>query len=370
MESAAVPLLAELDRLIAESGPLTFDRYMRCVLYHPQHGYYTSRVPGSGVSYATSASIGPWFGAAIARELTAMWEALGRPDPFVVTEFGAGLAGLATAAIRSAGPLANALRWRIVEQFDAIEQMQRRSLGPEAERVEWLRDLDGRPPVTGCILANEVLDNFPFHRFEKTSSGIEEVYVGSRNGDLVEVTGPVSDPSLVAPVQDFQAKLSEGDRFEVFTGIDRWCIQVGRTLERGYLLVVDYGDEEPDIWLRGKRGTLKTYSTDGPMGTAPLERPGHWDITADVNFTELDRLARGAGFEFELLTLQRFWLASLGLAADARQLGEEAELARAFGWASDARLLEEEQRGMMRLLDAEGLGGCLVYRASKGVKQP
>src|SRR5688572_21502854 len=88
-------MMPELESLLTRTGPVTFDRYLQMVLYHPVHGYYANRVPGNGVSYETSASIGPEFGEMVAVELCAMWEALGRPDPFTVTEFGAGLAGLA-----------------------------------------------------------------------------------------------------------------------------------------------------------------------------------------------------------------------------------------------------------------------------------
>lgn len=354
--------------MIAGSGPLTFDRFLAVALYHPQHGFYANRVPGRGVSYVTSASIGPWFGRMVACELVAMWEALGRPDPFTVTEFGAGLGGLAASAIQAAGPLEAALRWRIVERFPGVEDMQRRTLGADARRVEWLRALEPGPPVTGCVLANEVLDNFLFHRFERTADGIREVYVVSRDGRLAEQLGPVSEPALVDAVVGYEGRLGEGDRFEVFAGIDDWCRQVSASLDRGYLLVVDYGDEEPDVWLKGRQGTVATYSTGRRKALQPLEDPGRQDITADVDFTQLDRSARNTGLEFELLTLQRFWLATLGLAAEAQRLQEEVELASAFGWGDDARLLAHELQGMQKLLDPAGLGGCLVYRASKGIQ--
>lgn len=360
----APSVASEVQHLVAAEGPITFFRYMQLALYHPHLGYYTGRVPGRGVSYETSASIGPGFGRLIARELQLMWRALGRPDPFVVTEFGAGLAGLARGAIEAAGPLTDALRWRIVEQFDAIAELQRRSLGPAAGCVEWLRSLDGHPTV-GCVLANEVLDNFPFHRFQVSPNGIEEIYVAAEGGRLVELLGPPSSDSLLDHVRPFEGQLVEGHRFEISAGIANWCGQVSREMERGYLLVIDYGDEAPDIWRRGPQGTVSTYGAGQP-GTAVLELPGRKDITADVDFTAVDREARAAGFEFELLTLQSYWLKSLGIADEAGELEAEAEMAKAFGWHADARTLLRERDQLLRLVDDKGLGGCLVYRASKG----
>jgi SAM-dependent MidA family methyltransferase len=360
----AETMMGELESLLTQTGPITFDRYLQLVLYHPLHGYYANRVPGKGVSYETSASIGPEFGEMVAVELRAMWEALGRPDPFTVTEFGAGLAGLAEGAIRSAGPLLHALRWRIVEQFDSVARMQRDHLGPAARHVEWISSLEG-PPTVGCVLGNEVLDNFPFHRFRKTDGRIQEVFVGWRDNRLVELVQPPSSEEMISPVLPFQAQLNEGDSFEIRPQIGDWCRAASAALSRGYLLVVDYGDEEPDIWLRGPRGTVATYSGEGGS-SEPLEEPGLKDITADVDFSDLDRGARAAGLNFELLSLQSYWLASLGAGERASQLEAEAQIAEAFGWRADSRVLEGSRSRLLRLTDPAGLGGCLVYRASKG----
>lgn len=357
-------IMSMLEALLTRTGPITFYRYLQLVLYHPVHGYYANRVPGNGVSYETSASIGPEFGEMVAVELRAMWEALGRPDPFTITEFGAGLAGLAEGAIRSAGPLLEALRWRIVEQFDSVARMQREHLGPAARHVEWVSSPDG-PPTAGCVLANEVLDNFPFHRFRKVDGRIQEVCVAWRDNRLVELVRPPSLEAMISPVLPFQAQLNEGDSFEIRPQIGGWCSAAGAALSRGYLLVIDYGDEEPDIWLRGPSGTVATYSGAG-RGSEALEEPGRKDVTADVDFSGLDRGARAAGFNFELLSLQSYWLAALGAGERASQLEAEAQLADAFGWRGDSRVLEGSRTRLLRLTDPAGLGGCLVYRASKG----
>lgn len=340
---------------------------MELALYHPQFGYYTSRVPGHGTTYATSASLSRWFGQFVARELERMWHALGRPDPFTVIEFGAGLGGLAAAAIPDAGPLLDVLRWRIVEQFDSVAELQRRTLGETARYVEWIRSLNG-PAVTGCVLANEVLDNFPVHRFQVAAGDIREVYVGFRDGRLVEELLPCPE-EMVAPVRKHLDELEEGDRFEICPGIGPWCRDVARAVERGYLLTIDYGDEEPDIFRRGPHGTLATYGGTQP-GVDPLESPGLLDITFDVDFTAVAREAEAAGFDTELLALQRYWLHSLGIADEIAGIDDSTRLAKAWGWAEDVRGLAIERAELLKLAEREGLGGCLVYRASKGFEPP
>ena len=92
-------LIEDLRGTIGSNGPLPFIDFMRLALYHPSDGYYATRVPGHGSDYRTSPSVSPWFGRLVARQLEAMWEALGTPDPFWVVEVGAGRGDLAAGAM-------------------------------------------------------------------------------------------------------------------------------------------------------------------------------------------------------------------------------------------------------------------------------
>ena len=57
--------------------------------------------------------------------------------------------------------------------------------------------LDESPPVVGCVLANEVLDNFPFHRLQLYRNGeVREVYVDLEGERPVERLGPLSAGGL------------------------------------------------------------------------------------------------------------------------------------------------------------------------------
>lgn len=359
-------LLAELTERIRSAGPVPFATFMERALYHPTDGYYVTRVPGNGVHYATSASLTPWFGTLVARDLARMWSALGRPDPFTVVEAGAGFAGIAAEAMQAPGDLAAVLRWRFVEQFDGIRDNQRQRLGAAAHRAEWSRTLEG-PPVVGCVLVNEVLDNFPVHVLEVGRDAVREVYVDLDGTGLVERLGPLSTNALEAPARAAAEVLSAGDRFEVCLGLEDWCRQAHAAIERGFLLVVDYGDVEPAAWVHGPAGSIATY---GPkeLGRSPLRHPGRKDITADVNFSALVRAARAAGWAPELLTRQRDWLHSLGLPALARGLTDDAAHAMSWGRLEDAEVILGERDLLHKLADEDGLGACVVFRASKGMR--
>ena len=190
---------------------------MRLALYHPEHGYYATRAPGAGRAgsgFHTSPSLGPWFGRLFARAAEGMREALGRPDELTVVEVGAGRGDLAAATLETPS-LEGRLRWVIVEPFDAIEGMQRERLGPLGDAVTWCHELDEVPPVSGCVLANEVLDNLPVHLLERAGDEAVEIYVAKEDGRLKQAPGPLSDPGLGARAAAALPHLEPGDRFEV-----------------------------------------------------------------------------------------------------------------------------------------------------------
>ena len=364
-------LLGELHARIRSSGPLPFDTYMRTVLYHPRYGYYATRVPGAGGHYGTSPALTAWYGRLVAVELRSMWGALGRPGAFTVVEAGAGRADLAAGAIEAAGDLRGALQWRFVERFDAVADLQRLRLGAAAEAAEWSRELSPAPAqgpaAAGCVLAHEVLDNFPVHVLEVAGGGeVLEVYVDEGDGGrLVERLGPLSTPVLAEPARAASAAgLPAGSRLEFSADLQAWCDDATAAIARGYLLIVDYGDVEPDLWLRNPRGTIVTYGPAG-FGDDPYLDPGSVDVTADVDFSTVERAARRSGFAPELLTTQREWLQSLGHSDVARALEEAAAEEAAAGRHTEAMARYGELSELEGLVARMGLGDIMVFRAAR-----
>lgn len=363
-------LIDDLRERVAATGPLTFLDFMELALYDARHGYYATRVPGYGSDYRTSPSITPLFGRLVVRELRWMWEALGRPAPFWVIEPGAGLGDLAAAAIEDAGDMVGAIRWRFVERFERVRGWQARRLGDLAAVAEWSGSLRGDRPVAGCVLANEVLDNFPVHILAVGPGGDpSEVYVDVDGHHLVERLGPLSSPSLDPPARAACEHLPDGSRFELCPALEPWLGEAAQALERGYLLLIDYGDIEPSLWMEHPAGTVATH---GPadISRSPLEDPGAKDITIGVNFSAVGRAAAAAGFGDLALCSQQSWLLSLGLA----QLAEELELAgfeaALGGWLEHAAGHQAQLHTLLGLADPEGLGSIFVFRAAKNAPAP
>jgi SAM-dependent MidA family methyltransferase len=194
--------------------------------------------------------------------------------------------------------------------------------------------------------------------------------VDAEGSRLLQRLGPLSREALFEPARAaLSCSLPPGSRLEVRPDLPGWCRDASAAVERGYLLVIDYGDVEPDLWLRNPDGTLVTYGPDG-FGQDPLAAPGLRDITADVDFSAVARAAQRCGFEPQGLTTQRAWLRSLGLDAVVEELDRASGRATARGLHREALGLDAEVSELLALVGHMGLGDMMVFRAARGAPAP
>ncbi len=78
-------------------------------------------------------------------------------------------------------------------------------------------------------------------------------------------------------------------------------------LERGFVIVIDYGYTRGEQLAGRHRGTLKAIRQHS-VGSNPYEAPGEQDITADVNFTALAAAAEKPGMQTQKLVTQSQFL--------------------------------------------------------------
>lgn len=379
---AALPVRDVLIGRVKEKGPISFAEYMEVSLYSDPLGYYRKNVPGPGGDYRTSPTLSPVFGRLLARQLEQMWQALEKPPTFRVAEVGGGTGDLALSVFDCAPrELSGALQWCFIEPLTSVAEMQKVTVariaavetrrpaslkssgGPE---VGWAAGWGQLDPADGVILANEVLDNIPFYVLERTRDGLREIRIGTEGGRLVEVAVALEPGSVLArQAEPALEHLEPGDRLEVRPQADDWCGSASAALRRGYLLVIDYGDTEPEIWTRHPSGTVVTYRQE-QLGFDPLEEPGERDITAHVNFSAWARAATGSGLTVRPLVTQRAWLGSLGLENIEDDLKARQRRAEHSGdYAGALQLLAERSRASA-LATRGGLGDLKVFVAAKG----
>jgi len=310
-------LLEAIRGEIRDSGPITFARFMELALYHPDLGYYATgqRGPGRGADFLTAPESHPIFGWTVARQLEDVWDRLGRPTRFTVREFGAGtgalVGGIVEGLARAGSPLRTAIRIRIAERAPERERQVAERLA-ELGAADLLEPDDGAP-ITGVVVANEVLDALPVHRVEGGPDGsIVELFVGLDDaGELVTLAGPPSVEALRARLDAEAVRLSPGQRAEVCLATGQWIADAAAGLARGLLLLIDYGHPASALYDPSRGSLLRAYVRHR-VHADPFANVGRQDLTAHVDLTAVERAATAAGLTHLGTTTQAAFLAGLG----------------------------------------------------------
>jgi SAM-dependent MidA family methyltransferase len=349
--AASRALLERIAEEIERQGDwISFARYMELALYAPGLGYYAggARKLGPAGDFVTAPELGSLFARTLARQLA---ELLGPGE--AILEFGAGSGALAAALLDA---LPAPAPYFILETSAELAARQRERLDA---RVRWLDRLPER--FRGVMLANEVLDAMPVHALAWTPEGIFERGVCVKDGRLAWSERPASGEVLAAARLIPAAVLPSG-RYESEIGLSAraWLHSAARSLERGAILVFDYGFPEREYYHpQRSSGTLMCHYRHRAHGD-PFFLPGLQDITAHLDFGALARVAREEGLEVLGYASQAQFLVNCGI---TERLGEvSAENALAYApLASEAhKLLSPAEMG--ELYKALALG--------RGVKPP
>jgi len=141
-----------------------------------------------------------------------------------------------------------------------------------------------------------------------------------------------------------------------------WLRVAVQKLDRGSLVLFDYGGTAEELEPRRTLGTLRTYRAHH-LGPDPLAEPGQTDITVDVNFTALLAVAGQAGAEAELVRQDDF-LEGYGLRDEiSRMRRRELELARS-GDEMQRLIKRSEHTDAGTLLHPRGLGDFRVLHVT------
>ena len=349
----------EVLRLVRRRGTLPADEVIDLALYGDDGFYSAGGRAGRRGDFLTSPEVGPLFGVLFGRALDGWWRGLGRPDPFVVVEAGAGIGTLARSVLAAAPECSPALRWVCVERSAPLRAQAAsilaveppiHVLGGAAAGGPLVTVLDDLPagPVTGVVLANELLDNLPPVIVERTAGGWAEVRVGEDHGCLVEVLAP--SPEMTRAAERWAPGASVGSRVPLARQAARWLAQARASLEAGWVVCVDYGAATTaELGERGFDGWLRTYRAHG-RGGGWLEGLGTQDITCDVPADQLQP---------STIEPQAAWLRWLGidaLAAESRGTWHERAAIGDLAALRARSLVAEAQA----LTDEAGLGAFLV----------
>jgi SAM-dependent MidA family methyltransferase len=290
-------------------GPLPAAAVMELALYHPEGYYRRSKGPWGfqGADYYTALDLGPLLGEALALRLEQAWERLGRPDPFVVLEPGAGRGWLGRDLLRAAegraGGFQAALRYLHRDDNPAAAAAAREALAPWLGSGQAVLVAQDQPlqPFRGAIVSNELFDALPAQPWRW--DGNQWLY------EALDGEQPTWLPGAPCQATDWftaqaEGGLEAGDGAPWCEGLPGLVADLAGSLEAGLFLAIDYGETGPRLVDKG--ADLRRYrghEVDGRW----WEDLGQCDLTADVDFTRLGNLLEAQGLaEVDLRTLGRW----------------------------------------------------------------
>uniref|UniRef100_A0A8C5ECE6 Protein arginine methyltransferase NDUFAF7 n=1 Tax=Gouania willdenowi TaxID=441366 RepID=A0A8C5ECE6_GOUWI len=324
-------VLRHLTAKIKATGPISVAEYMREVLTNPVTGYYVrNNMLGPEGDFITSPEISQIFGELIGVWIVTEWISAGRPKRLQLVELGPGKGSLAEDVLRVLGQLRSVLSHcsvslHLVEVSPALSGLQalrltggsaqenqnhhdpvyRQGLTSTGLPVCWYRSLDDVPEGFSIFVAHEFFDALPIHKFQRTQSGWREMMVD------IELENPdklrfVLSPS---PTLASTALVQEGEgRSHVEVCAEGGVIvqQLSRRIseEGGAALIADYGHDGT------KTDTFRGFK--GHRLHDVLASPGSADLTADVDFSFLRRMA-GDGVACLGPITQRVFLKNMGI---------------------------------------------------------
>jgi SAM-dependent MidA family methyltransferase len=251
---------------IARSGPISLARFMELALYAPALGFYRGKRDPFGTrgDFYTAEQLTPFrdLVAAFASKLASSGDCASR---FEILELGAGRGELRAALAK----------WNYTG-FD------------------W----DGDPlpdKLSGLVIANEFFDALPVRILRRAGSTWEEVVVTIQENQLAFGHRKEIDQELLRYAARYGDHIPQEGLLEVNSSLKYWLDAIASRLYCGYFLIIDYGYSASEL-ARFPSGTLMSYRKHVASGEV-LSEPGTRDITAQVNFSELCRLADAAGFQ-------------------------------------------------------------------------
>lgn len=305
------------DEIEAAGGHLGFDRFMELALYAPGLGYYSagSHKFGEAGDFVTAPEISPLFSRCLAGQCAEVLSGLGSGD---ILEFGAGSGAMAADILLELERL-DCLpeRYFILEVSADLRQRQQQSLSEKAPqlagRVSWLDALP-ESGFCGVVLANEVLDAMPVHRFRAHNGMPQELCVVWRgNGFALEECVPEEALAKRLEVLQAQFALPEGYSSEINLHAEEWIRSLGRFLEKGAAFLIDYGFPRAEFYHpQRSTGTLMCHYRHRAHDDA-LILVGLQDITTHVDFTSVGEAALAAGLSVRGYTSQANFLIANGL---------------------------------------------------------
>lgn len=368
-----------MEKRIMDQGPRPFSEFMALWLSGTSElpGYYANQVRigydrnnREVFDFLTSPEISPFFGVAIAKQISEMKATMPHPCPFRIYEMGAGNGTLARdilIGLASFNPLAasyprllfgdlsayddyqiflaecqklkpdfdplfdkvplspaffEGIDYHIIESSSLLLGRQKEMLAGLPVTFHLASATEGIKPYfqsPGVVITNELVDAFPVELVRSREGVFEQLYIGQGNDSQFEEMW--LKPSL--EIEDFLETYRPRFRLDRILPVNinsvKWIRDLATYLPSGYIITIDYGGDTSSI---AAEKPIRRYSAC-VKGTNLLKRGlysksvfGLTDLTADVDFEVLIKAGELSGLSTVAYLTQKEFLRNLSVRDD------------------------------------------------------
>jgi len=295
------------------------DEFIEKVLYEPNIGYYTNKIPfGRQGDFITAPTISNLFSEIITVWVVSVWEKLGKPKNFNFVELGPGDGSLSKVLVdtfKKFPTLNNSINIYLYEKSDLLINIQKKKL--KGSKIKWINNFNKIKKGPIIFFGNEFFDAIPVKQFSRKRNLLFEKYYSLNKENKIDEVYKKASTKDVSYIKKF--KILKNLKFVEFPklGFDELnkIIKKLSKLEGG-LLLIDYG------YLKAKnKNTLQSLIKH--KKNRLLDNLGKADITSLVNFNLLNEYFIKNNLKVKKVVTQKFFLEKMGIIERANNLSEK-----------------------------------------------
>jgi SAM-dependent MidA family methyltransferase len=353
--SSGRSLAGTLHKMLQDSD-LPFRDFVEVALYYPELGYYAKSISpvGKQGDFVTSPQISPVFSFALSLVISEFvrFQAGG---VCTIVDIGCGDGSLIHSLYEAGTP---AEFWGVDRSLDRVRHR---------DGVKFTTNLSDVPRGDAqLVICNELFDALPFARLVMRGEHLHELWVTERDGLL-----DWSEHEAEAKYNDYFAErgieLRDGQFADISLDWEPQYEEICRFVNRGLIMTFDYGHPEKQLFSGRIRrfGTAAAYSGH-QVSRDLLANPGEQDLTAHINFSDLQRTGERKGFSTLFFDRQAKFLLAAG--ATEHELFAPVDDVN-LSTAEEALELRERREEARRLVLPDGIGEDIrVLVQGKGVR--
>ncbi len=281
---------------------------------NPKFNYYEAQKDKIGFKgdFVTAPEISQIFGELIGIWCANVWSILGSPKEFNLVELGPGNGTLITDVLRTLRYVPKFIEYssiHLIETSETLKQLQSRKL--KDYKIFWHKNLSSVPNQTDIIFSNEFLDTFPIHQYDYTETGWTEKFIGVDENKKLCFINKAIPRELLVNIGDIPLNST----IEFSPSMNSYFQIIADRIKEngGCALFIDYGYEKPTY-----KSTLNAILNHNIVEI--LDNVGNIDLSAHVDFSQLNVLAKKIGVHNYGIITQSKFLKNLGINQRAEKL--------------------------------------------------